>query len=395
MKVAGIIAEYNPFHNGHKYHLEMTREIADAVVAVMSGDFVQRAEPAVISKFSRARTAVDCGVDLVIELPVFWSMAGAQRFAFGGVSLLQSLGCIDYLCFGSECADINRILLVSKALESVEVSDYIKNHLSASKTFASIREEAIKSFLGEDLSELLKTPNDILGIEYCSALLKLGSDIEPIPIKREKVSHDSENVNGAFASASYIRELIRTKKDFFPFVPHESFNLICDEINNLKSPADIRNIERAVLMKLRNMKASDFDGIPDISEGIENRIISGARKCSTLDELYDDVKTKRYTHSRIRRIVLSAFLDLNEMPQSVPYIRVLAFNDKGAQLLKRIKTLSDLPIIVNKSDYQRCEEDVKRVFEKSVQVSEIFSLMTPRVLPFSTEFTTKIYKKHG
>ncbi|MBQ3151693.1 MAG: nucleotidyltransferase [Clostridia bacterium] len=393
MKIAGIIAEYNPFHNGHAYHLGMTRERADAVVAVMSGNFVQRAEPAILNKFARARAAVECGADLVIELPTSWAMSTAQRFARGAVGILDSLGCVDFLSFGSESADLTLILKAAEAVDSKEVSGYIRQNLTAGKTFASVREDAVKEFFGADTASVLSAPNDILGVEYCRALLNLGSSVTPCPVKRINADHNSEECRDGFASASLIRSMIRKGESVSLLLPPESMAVLDKELKERTAPSSIEYLERAVLLKLRLMTPSELAGFPDISEGIENRIIDAAKRCSTLQELYDAVKTKRYTHSRVRRIVMSVLLDVNYRLDYVPYARVLAFNSVGAEVLRKAKKTTRIPIITKKSELDFCNDIVKNAFESECRASEIFSMLTGCVPDFGTEFTNKIYIK--
>ncbi len=395
MKIAGIIAEYNPFHNGHEYHIKRTREVADAVITVMSGNFVQRAEPSVMSKFARAEAAVKCGADIVFELPVCWSMASAQKFAMGGVSLLDALGCVDYLSFGSECADTEKMMAIAQMLESKEVSEYIKNNLDSGETFAVIRQNAIKEFLGGEYSVLLGTPNNILGIEYCKELLRRKSKIIPFTVERLYSQHDSDTSVNGFTSASLIRGLIRNSEDFKNFVPDESFSVIQKELEKGGGPVDVAFLERSIILSLRNANPSDLRSCPDVSEGIENRITESAKSCNTLEELYQKVKTKRYTHSRIRRIVLSYYLGISEIPDSVPYARLLAFSEKGAEVLKMIKKTSSIPIVTKKSDFDRLSDIGKYVFDTERRAFEAFSMMTPIAGGFGAEFKNMIYKKLG
>ncbi len=395
MKIAGIIAEYNPFHNGHEYHIKRTREVADAVIAVMSGNFVQRAEPAIMSKYARAESAVKCGVDVVFELPVCWSIATAQKFSMGGVSLVNSLGCIDYLSFGSECADIRKIRRIAEIIESDEISDYIKKNLFNGETFASVRQKAVEEILGPEYSSLLINPNNILGIEYCRELLRLNSEITPVTVERLNSPHDSDISFDGFSSASMIRKCIRSSEDFEAFLPKESYITVQREIKNRKSPVDLRYLERAVILSLRNAVPTDLRSLPDVSEGIENRIIDCSKSCDTLEDLYDRVKTKRYTHSRIRRIVMSYFLGIDRIPDHVPYARLLAFSERGAEVLKIIKKTSSVPVITKKTDFDNLSDDGKYVFDKERKAAEVYSMMMPDPSDFGAEFKNKIYKKLG
>ena len=395
MLIAGIIAEYNPFHNGHAYHIARTRERgADAVVAVMSSNFVQRGEPALLSKRARAEAAVRCGADLVVELPLPWCCANAQSFARGGVSLLSALGCVDFLSFGSECGSDKLILNAVEAVNNPKTNAWLKEILSTGMPFAAAREEAVRTLYGNDTAAVLSTPNDTLAVEYLSESIKQNSRLKPLAISRFGASHDSHSADEkGFASASQIRSLIREDGEWQENVPTESAAVISREIKRGAAPSDYKKLEAAVLVSLRGTSPEKLCTLPDISEGIENRIVSAARSAATLEELFDKVKTKRYSHARIRRIVLHHFLGVTAQLQSgiPPYLRVLALNGRGRIILKTAKETASLPIVIKPQEIAVLDAYAQSVFAAECAASDIFELSLPVPGPCGSEFTGQIY----
>ena len=295
MHVAGIVAEYNPFHNGHRYQIEATRRAgAECVVAVMSGNFVQRGEPALLGKFTRAKAALAGGVDLVLELPLPFAAAGAQRFARGAVALLDALGCVDTLSFGSECGALPPLLQAWLALEDERVRARLRALLKEGQPFAAARQQAVGELFGEEAGALLHQPNNILALEYLGALGSLGSKIEPFTVPRKGAGHDS----GAPVCAPGALEL-------------------------------------PLLSRLRALAPGELRALPELSEGLEHRLYKAARQSRGLGELYALVKSKRYSHARVRRLALAAFLGMRDEDGALPppYIRVLGYTPAGKELL--------------------------------------------------------------
>ena len=392
MLVAGIISEYNPYHLGHAALVSRTRlSGATHIVAVMSGNFVQRGEPAVLSKWARARQALQNGVDLVIELPLPWALAGAEKFAFGGVALLDAIG-VDIISFGSECGSIDDLNKAVQALSSPSLRDALRTELKSGSTFARARQNAISSLFDEETARLLRDPNNILGIEYLKALHKLNSKVTPFTINRVGAAHDSHSSSGQVASASQIRNLILSGEDFSDLMPKSAAAIAQSELDAGNAPASLAAVERAILAKLRSMSRAEFALLPDISEGLENRVYAAARKATSLDEIYDMIKSKRYTHARIRRIVLAAFLGLNASMSAgtPPYIRVIGFNKRGIEVLHLIKSTTKLPIISNSSDILLLDNSAKNVVELEYRSTDIFALCTPLVAPCGLDMTTGI-----
>lgn len=353
MNVFAVISEFNPFHNGHSYLLSQLRAAgATHIVAVMGGAFLQRGEPALLTKQARAHCALLGGADLVLELPAVWATASAQRFAFGGVLLADALGCVDRLAFGSECGDLLKLCAVADEIYSPGFSLKIKETLSHGKSYARSVSEAALS-LPEELRGILRSPNNTLAIEYIRALRTLSSGIEPFTVKRAGAHHDSMKPSDGISSASYLRGLIRERReeDAFSLMPKDCAEVVKKEITRGRT-SDMARLERAALYRLRCMSKEEFSLLPDVTEGLENRLYSAVRQGCSLNEIISAVKTKRYTHARIRRIVMSAFLGVTaEMQQTQPaYLRVLGLNAKGAQLLKEAKKTAKLPVITKITD---------------------------------------------
>lgn len=375
----GIVSEFNPFHRGHEYIINKSREKgATHIVCVMSGNFVQRGETAVINKWSRAKAAVECGADLVIELPTPYAMSGAEKFASGAVGLLNNLNCIDYISFGAENEDISSLSKISSFLLSDEFSDKIKTETNNGISFANARTNVIEKTFGEKYADIIKTPNNILGIEYIKKLISLNSKITPIAIERINSSHDSEEANGFSASA--IRKSILNNSFDENMVPKKAYEIFKNE--NFSS---LEKLEIAILSYLRSVSPESLKNLYDISEGIENKIISAAKEATSLTELYSLIKSKRYSHARIRRLVLSAFLQIEKTEHEIPYVKVLAFNDKGIEILRKIKEKSALPIITKHSDTEKLEGFAKELYEQEIRLTDIYSLSFRNPLPCGEE----------
>ena len=395
MKIGGIVAEYNPFHNGHKYQLQKSVETGELThtVAVMSSNYVQRGEAAIVSKWARAEMAVRNGIDLVIELPTLWSTSYAQRFAEGAVSLLDALGCVDTLSFGSECGNIEELIACKNAINSEEVNERLKENLDIGLGFATARAEALRSVCGNRFFDILDGANNTLGIEYLNALDRLGSDIVPMTIKRKGAQHDSIMRNENFASASEIRKMLRDgNKEWENYVPMSVAEVYNREVEKEQAPCLNEKLEFSILCCMRQLSAEDIGLSPDISEGIEYRIHDAALKARTLDELYALAKTKRYSHARIRRIVLHAFMGFvaDDYKGNPPYIHVLAMNDKGKEILKEAKEKAKLPIVTKASDFDELDDYGRHVFSLEDMCTDVFSLSSPAILPCGREKTNGI-----
>ena len=330
MATAGIVAEYNPFHAGHALHVRETRRRLEecAVVAVMSGNFVQRGECAVLDKWTRARAALKGGVDLVLELPTVWAASSAEGFARGAAGILEAAGVTTHLSFGSECGDVDKLRQVAACLDSEIYQAGLRRFLDEGMPFAACRQAVVRGLLGQGLSDLLSQPNNNLGVEYIRALNALKSRIQPVTVLRRGAGHD-EGGHPEYPSASFVRERIWAGE--WP----------------AENPASLTYGERGALAVLRAMSEGDFAALPDCGEGLSQRIFRAVRRGRTLEEVYDLAKTKRYAHARIRRAALWGALGLRESdrPSGPPYIRVLGANARGREVLREMKAKAALPVV--------------------------------------------------
>lgn len=389
----GVVAEFNPFHNGHKYLIDILKAHESTVTAVMSGSFVQRGECACVSPYERTRMALENGVDLVLSLPVQYSTATAERFAYGGVKTLFSLGVIDGIGFGSECGDESMLFECAKALLSKDFSEHLDKYLSTGESFPTARQRAVTDMLGEEFGHILSTPNNILGIEYIKAMLSCGiQNAEIKTVCRKGASHDSSECVDNICSASALRDMLRSNASTDAFIPEATAEILRKAMSEGKAPADYGRLETAILYRLRSMSVEDIRELPDVSEGLEYRIYDAVRVSASLDAILEKIKTKRYTHSRLRRIILYAFLGItrDDVQMPVPYIRVLGFNKRGAQLLKEAKEKANLPIVTKSSDIKSLGDDAKRCFELECRARDLFSLSLPDADICGREMTDKI-----
>lgn len=375
--VIAIICEYNPFHNGHKFHIDThRRELnADGVVCIMSGSFTQRGEPACLSKWARAEMAVKEGADLVLELPVCFSSQSAERFARGGVSLANSLGIVKYLSFGSECGSAKLLEKAALILNEAEKSETFKKYYSEGLSYPAARQKAVESLADDEVLNAIKSPNNILGIEYIAALRKLKSKIIPITVKREGAEHNSSVSSKNIASASKIREMIKNGEDVSPFVPNNALEILKREKENIVT--DFSPLSTVLSYILLTKTPEELSNIADISEGLENRFIEVARKGFQISEIAEFVKTKRYTKSRIDRIITNILLGIKKDDDfsECKYIRVLALNEKGAKMLNEIKEKSTLPI-VSKVAEASFSGEAEKMFSLDLLSTDIYALLT-------------------
>ncbi|WP_371025216.1 nucleotidyltransferase [Paraclostridium ghonii] len=398
MKILGLIVEYNPFHNGHLYHLKKSIEKTNAThsIAVMSGNFLQRGEPALFDKYKRAEIAVSNGVDLVVELPTLFACQSAELFANGAITLLNSLNCVDSICFGSEEGDIDILSEISKALvcEPKEFKFLLKQYLDDGLLFATARSKALCDYLilnnifdnldKEKLDSILSSSNNILGVEYIKSLLKLKSNIKPFTITRVQASYNCEDINSEICSATAIRKSLKDYNsidNISSVVPTKTFNILSDAINTNFNPM----FDEVYFETIRELVIRDLDILNnyfDVNEGIENKIYKSIFTCNNLYELEQMVKSKRYTLTKIKRILNNILLgitkddmqmvkDLNKMP----YVRVLAFNHKGREIIKQIKLNSDIKIINKFSDVNFNDNEIfKTLIKYDIKATNIYNI---------------------
>ena len=386
-KINAVICEFNPFHNGHQYIInEMKKQ--GLVICVMSGNFVQRGDVAILDKWARAKTALLCGADLVLELPVAFSTANAQTFSLGSVEILNSLGIIDNLFFGTENGNIKELENILNLFETTAFQNELKLNLNKGKTFAKAREDATKSLLKDAYNDELAGSNNNLALEYLSALKNTKSNIKAQTVKRQGANHDTFT-EGENISAMQIREYIKGNiLNLNLQMPTKSLKILENEIKFGNAPALINKIELAILCKLRTMSISDFANICDISEGLENRLFKAVREAVSLDDLYSKIKSKRYPLARIRRIVLHSFLDITKKSQKLSYIKVLAMNENGKNIIKNCK--KNLPIIGKSSDVNKLDDFAKEQFALQCKCDDIYNLCRTNVSVCGDNYTKKI-----
>ncbi len=372
MKICGVVCEYNPFHYGHLYHLNQVRLNADAIVCVMSGNFVQRGEPAITRKHIRAENAIRGGADLVVELPAPWALSSAEHFANGAISLLCALPELSALSFGVETNNVELLEKTANFLVSEDFSRCIKPYLASGMTFAAAREKAMLE-LSIESAQLLREPNNILAVEYIKALKNMRK-IEILPIERHQIKHDSSVIVNEFSSASNIRNLWK-KNDFSHISPYLPFpEGYTQESLDGHAPVFPDAFSRMIPGALKQLDSDDFLRFADVGEGLHHRIKEAISKTSTLSDAIEYTKTKRYTHARIRRIFMNAFLGIPKefCTETPPYLRVLAFNDTGRRILS--DTQAELPIITKPAQAKNLSGFAKDVFELEVLATDLYAL---------------------
>lgn len=374
-RVLGIIAEYNPFHNGHLYHIAKSKQETGAqyVVAVISGNFVQRGNTSIVNKWTKARMALLNGADLVIELPTVYSISSAENFAEGAIKILNSLGIVDTLSFGMEAKDIATLNNIANVLYS-EPKEYVtilSHELKKGNSFPKARENALMMYLNDikRYANVMAGSNNILAIEYLKALKRTKSTINPIGVKREKVLYNDKYIVDEFASATAIRKMLMTKQlgDISKVMPRNSYLLLGEELKKGHYVIDISRFEKEIIYNLRKMSLEDISKLPDVSEGLENSIKNAADSCNTIEELINIVKTKRFTQTRIQRILLYSLLGITKKQMDIsrktmPYVRVLGFNNKGKELISEMMRLNPkLNVVTSVKKYIDTVADRKSV----------------------------------
>lgn len=403
MKIAGLITEYNPFHNGHLYHIQKARELtgADYLIVIMSGDFVQRGAPALLPKDLRTRMALDCGASLVIELPVRYATGSAELFAFGAVSLLDQLGCVDFLCFGSECGDIGKLQTLADffAEESVSFKNLLRSFLKAGHSYPAARREAATQLFADDtLSAILNEPNNILGIEYLKALRKRKSAILPVTVRRKGAHYHDMTPCETFSSASAIRRL-------FTEMEADALSLLAGHVpakvgqlckSTYKTRFPVSSGDFSLLLKYRLLRESpdSLSQWQDVSAPLANRIIRSRDQFQNWDQFCDLLKTRELTYTRISRALLHICLEIPEPDKSVPpfYARILGFQKCASPLLSLLKQKSSIPLVTKLADASFCLEPADAMLREDIHSADLYeSIVTDKFQqPFHNEYRQSV-----
>ena len=388
--VLGIIAEYNPFHNGHLYHISESKKISktDYVVVVMSGNFVQRGNTSLIDKWVKTEMALRNGADLIIELPTIYSISSAENFAEGAIKILDSLGVIDVLSFGTEHCEISVLDDIANILynEPKEYSSLLNRELQKGVSFPTARERALMLYLNDirRYANVLSSPNNILGIEYLKAIKRLKSTMQCISINRLGSSYNSISIENEFASATAIRELFK-KRDFIEIskvMPKTSFQLLQRSISKGHYVSDLSCLQKEILYKFRTMSSAELNDLPDVNEGLDSVIKKATNSCNTLKEFFNIAKTRRFTQTRLQRICLYALLgitnkDMQASRKTIPFIRVLGFNNKGKELISEVHKLNPkLSIITSVKRFidSNPNKVLKSMLETDIRATNIYTL---------------------
>ena len=390
MKIVGIIAEYNPFHIGHQYHIEKALEItgAEAAVVVMSGDFVQRGAPAIMPKHLRTRMALNGGAALVLELPVPYATGSAEHFAYGAVSLLEKLGCIDSICFGSECGDISSLSELAKILAE-EPSEYkllLSDYLKKGNSFPLARQLAIHDYLhSESADKILAKPNNILGIEYLKALYRLKSNIKPYTIQRISSDYHDQELQETYSSASAIRNQLKQSAlgNLTSQLSEENFILLKENYQK-RYPVYANDFSLLLKYKLMQETNESLANYADVSEELANRIVKRLDEYLNFEQFCELLKTKELTYARISRALLHILLNIkNESYREINYARVLGFCKNRTEILTQIKENASIPLITKLSAYPNLAE-----LELDVKASDLYESV------ICDKFQTKFHSEY-
>src|SRR5574344_932503 len=392
--VLGIVAEYNPFHNGHLYHLENAKKMANAdyTIAIMSGNFTQRGSTSIVNKWTKAQMAIQNGIDLVIELPTVYSISSAENFAQGAVKILKELNIVNKISFGIETSDVAALNNIAKVLaeEPKEYKNILAEELKKGISFPKARENALILYLNDNIryKNILNSPNNILGVEYLKALKILKTEIEPIPIKREKVYYNDDRIVDEFASATAIRKFLEMKQfnDIFKVVPRTTYETLKTECELGHTVTDLKLYEKEIIYNLRKMTIDEIAQLPDVSEGLENSIKYAVNFCNTVEEVINIVKSKRYTQTRIQRILLCSLLGITQKDiffskKIVPYVRILGFNEKGKELLSEFKkSNSKISMITSVKKFE--DTNTNKIYRRMMEIDR-----------FATDVYTLAYRE--
>lgn len=389
-KVLGIVAEYNPFHNGHLYHLEQAKKITGSnyTVAIISGNFTQRGSTSLFDKWSKAKTALQCGVDLVIELPVLYSISSAENFADGAIKILDSLKVLDYIAFGAETANVDILNSIADVLlrEPKEYKNLLSKELQKGVSFPKARQNALVAYLNDSrkYATVLSSPNNILGVEYLKALKKYRSKIQAIAIERYEAGYNDLGYTSNIASATAIRNMVKNNgfKILKNLMPAPSYATLMEAIKNGHLVPDLSVFEKQIIYNLRKTSTTQIAQLPDVSEGLEFALKNTANSCSNLVDFLNIIKSKRYTSTRIQRILLYSLLGITKKDMDLskkvqPYVRVLGFNERGKFLLSEIaKANPKLEIVTSVKKFYDAtsNKNLKAMIDKDIEATNVYTI---------------------
>lgn len=377
MRAAGLIAECNPFHYGHaRLIAQMRASGAESIVAVMSGNFVQRGEPALLCDRRRAEAALRCGVDLVLQLPVPYALSGAQRFARAGVAALAALGCVETLWFGSECGDLALLQKAAALTEDAAIRPALRAGLDRGLPFAAAREAAVRG-IDPAAADVLQGPNNNLAVEYLRALAEIGG-MEPRTIRRAGAAHDAAAPVAGEASASAIRALLIAGEDWQPYLPSASAAVLTAAIEAGEAPVTPSAFDGIALAMLRLLPDLTANA-PDCAEGVERRLVAAAQSATSIEALLTAAKTKRYPLARLRRLLWTALIGITEADAAGPvqYLRPLGFTPAGAALLAETRGKTALPLLAKPADLAALSSQAQRQFALECRAGDLYALGQP------------------
>lgn len=375
MRIAGIICEYNPLHNGHARQIALAKQAGcNYVVCIMSGDFTQRGEPAIMPKWHRARMALLAGADMVLELPVDSALAPAADFAMGAVRILDGLGVVTDLCFGSETADLSFLHQWSDLLlnESDAHRQAMRDALAQGLSHPAAISRALMAHFPNKTEKDFAAPNDVLAVSYIIAIKQLGSPMAALPILRD-VPHHQQQVIGTLASAGAIRRTLRRpdwRQVIAPAMPPAAFSVLEQAYAAGEGPVFLSDFDAIATYALRMASDDALQAIPSVAEGLHNRIRLAARRCSSIQAVAEDAKTKRYTHARIQRVILRAMLGLDNAPQPA-YARMLGFRKSASALLAAVKQNARIPFFTQPASQG---EEIATSLARGIKASDIYAL---------------------
>ena len=402
--ILGIIAEYNPLHNGHMYHIKEAQKKVkpDFTIAIISGNFTQRGTPSIVNKWEKAKMALNAGIDIVVELPTIYSISSAENFADGAIKILKQMG-TTHISFGMEADNIEDLSKIADILceEPKELSNIIKSELKKGISYPKARQKAILEYSNnEKYEKIVSEPNNILAIEYLKSIKKHKAQIIPIGIKRNAVMHNSDQITNKLASSTAIRKILENEKieKIKEYVPESSFKILEQNIENGTYIKNVKKYEKMIIYKLRTMSTKQIADLPDVSEGLENLISKSAGETNSITELIEKIKSKRYTQTKIQRILMYALIGINKKDMEIsgettPYIRILGMNEQSKKHIKNIEKNGNVIISVKEFEKNNKNEIYRKLHEIDKKATDIYSIGFEKNSKASLDYTTRIITK--